>query len=485
MSPCSHHNPLPGSRKIFWFVLLVSLALGTAALIAASPEEKRISVYSVAANYSLPVSEHNGRDYVGLLETLEPLGIVSAKLSGDHWRLSYNDVQCEFIANKKRFRLRGKEFDLSANFLIENGRGLVPLSSLSTLLPRILGGPVTFNDVARRLFIGNVAVHFTAQVTGTNPPALIMNFTSPVNPSIATEPGKLRMTFTREAVVAPGSQVLTFNSGVIPSASFQEKNGAAEIIVNSAVSLMANFSNGGRTIIIAPPLAPATAAASKEPSPSPKAAAPILPATAPPGAATPSATRYFAVIDASHGGDERGAALTDQLAEKDITLAMARGLRQELAARGLTSLMVRDADITLTADQRAGMANAAKASVYICVHASSEGRGVRLYTALLPPPSEGHGLFFDWNTVQAPFSQTSQTAEEGIAAALKAQEIPVRTLTASLRPLNNIAFPAVAIEVASQSGDITQLSSSSYQSLIAAAVAGGLADNRDKLKVQQ
>lgn len=493
MNSVSDDRTLSGSRTLLCATLVFLLALASTILTAGPADEKRITIYSVAANYSLPVSEHNGKDYVGLLEILEPLGAVSAKTSGDHWKLLYNDAQCEFTDGKKRIRVRSRDFDLPGNFLVENGRGLVPLSSLSTLLPRILGGPVTFNDAARRLFVGNVAVHFTAEVIKGAPPKLVMNFTSPVNPTIATEPGKLRMVFTREAVVAPGSQLLTFDSSLIPSASFQEKNGAAELVVNSSVPLMAAFSNDGRTITVAPPAAPvasAVAALTKIPPPAattPLTIAPTAPPTAAPPVppAPPPVVRYFAVVDASHGGDERGAALTDQMAEKDVTLAIARSLRQELMTRGMATMMVRDADVTLTADQRASTANSAGASIYICVHASSEGRGVRLYTALLPPGGENLGPFFDWNTAQMLSQPVSQTAKQGIADALKGKNVPVRSLTAYLRPLNNVAIAAVAVEVAPSTGDVTQLGSAAYQQLIAAAVATGVADVRDKLRVAQ
>jgi len=147
--------------------------------------------------------------------------------------------------------------------------------------------------------------------------------------------------------------------------------------------------------------------------------------------------------------------------------------------------MVRDADVTLTADQRGSMANSAGAAIYICVHASSEGRGVRLYTALLPPGGENRGLFLDWATAQAPFQQASLMAEEAVAGELKRKDIPVRNLTASLRPLNNIASAVLAVEVAPAAGDVTQLSSSVYQQLIAAAVATAVAEVRDKLQVGQ
>jgi N-acetylmuramoyl-L-alanine amidase len=477
----------PASRRLSRGPLVPALLTLTAAIFAASallvsgsPEEKHISIYSTAANYSLPVLERNLTDYVGLLEVFEPLGAVSAKANGTHWKFRYYEVESEFTAGTTRARIHGADVELPASFLMENGRGLVPLSSLGTLLPRILGGPVTFNQTARRLFIGNVAVHFTAQVMKTTPPALVMNFTAPVNPTIATEPGKLRMVFSREAVVAPGSQALTFDSKIIPSASFQEDNGRAEVVVSSSVPLMASFSNDGRTItieVLAQAAAPPTPASPPTPVPSP---AGTTPASA--GAAPSSPRRYFAVVDPSHGGDERGAALTDQLAEKDVTLAVGRRLRQELDARGLPTLLLRDGDTSLSLDQRASLTNSAHPAIYICVHAASQGTGIRVYTALIPGVAENRGPFLGWDTAQTSFQPVSRTAWTSLAMQLQNRQIAVRSLIAPLRPLNNITTAAVAIEVAPPSDDVLQLNSSTYQQLIAAAIAAGVADFRDKLE---
>ena len=471
-----------GRRGLMRAALGVLLALASVVLLPGSSEEKRVSIYSTVANYSLPVAERNKVDYVGLLELLEPLGTVSAKLNGNRWRLRYNDAVAEFTANKRKARVRDADVQLPSNFVLESGRGLVPLAGLSNLLSRILGGPVAFNPGARRLFVGNVAVHFTAQVSNPASPKLIVNFTAPVNPTIATEPGKLRMTFSHDPVVAPGSPKLTFDSAVIASATFLESNGEAEIVIDTTVPLLAAFSNNGRTITIEPAAAAAT--------PALPAAPPAAPVSTPPSAvpamvASPPASgapHYFAVVDASHGGDERGAALTEQLAEKDVTLAFARLLRQELDNRGLRTLLVRDGDSTLTADQRATFTNAAAPAIYVCVHAASQGTGVRLYTALIASGGGSSGPFLDWDTAQGPFEALSEAAATSVAAALHSKQFPVRTLTAPLRPLNNITSAAVAIEIAPPANDMSRLSSAAYQQLIAAAVASGIADARDKLQ---
>ncbi len=456
-------------------------------IFASTPaNEKKISIYSSSASYTLAVAERNGRDYVGLIEILEPLARIDLKSDGLHWKLRCKSVTAEFTAGETRARIERHEYDLASSFLVENGRGLVPIASLSILLPRLLDTPVTFHEASRRLFIGNVAVHFTAQIIRANLPTLTMNFSSPVNPMIATEPGKLRMVFTHEPLVGPGSQTLTFDSSAMPSANFNENNGAAEITVNGSAPLLASFSKDGRTITIAPAPVPTQAPPAAAPQVSnlpaaPAGSPPAAPAMTAPAQPAAQAVPYFVVVDASHGGEERGAALTDQLAEKDVTLAFARRLRQELDAHGLNTLVLRDGDATLSLDQRASLANVARPKIYICVHAASLGTGVRLYTAMLPQGGGDRGPFLDWDTAQAGFRFASQSAEASLSAEFGNRQVPVRTLIAPLRPLNNIAAAAIGIEIAPPASGISELNSTAYQQLVAEAVAAGVAAVRDKL----
>src|SRR5882757_289554 len=260
--------------------LLLFLAL---LLVSAAAPEKHLAIYSTAANYSLPVVQRQGQDYVGLLELLDPLGTVSAKSDPTRWRLHYNNILGEFTVGKSRARIQGRDADLSGKFLMENGRGLVPLASLNSLLPRFLGGPATLREESNRLFIGNIATHFTASVSPNDPSRLVFRFTAPVNPSVASEPGKLRLTFRREPLTGPASPMLTFGSKVIPSADYSENNGAAAIEVATSIPLFASFSPDGRTITLAP-------AKSQTATNAPAATGPGTPAASAPAAPVPAQT---------------------------------------------------------------------------------------------------------------------------------------------------------------------------------------------------
>ena len=458
---------------------ILAILLATLALLSAAPsaDEKHISVYSPVAIYTLPVLERGSREYVGLLELLEPLGRVSSETNGRWLRLRYNAVDAEFVAGKTRARIRGRDFDFMAPFLIENSRGLVPLSSLSGFLPRFLGTPVSFRESARRLFVGDVGIQISFQLDASNPPRLALNFSAPVNPTISTEPGKLRMVFKRDPVVSPGSQSISFDNKVITHASYSENNGDAELDVAANEPLMASFSNDRRTIVVS----------AVQQATTPSIAGPQNPAQSTPAAntATGNVHRVLAVVDPAHGGDERGAALTDTLAEKNVTLGFARLLRHELEIRGFAVALLRDGDSSSTLDQRAAAANVARAGIYISLHAVSQGSGARVYTALLPVEGTSKGAFHAWNAAQAPALPVSRIVSAAIVAEMQKREFPVRASSASLRPLNNVFMPAVAVELAPGADGVADLTSANYQQRAASAIADAVVSVRDRLGVQQ
>ena len=458
---------------------------------ATTTDQKRLSIYSSVATYTLPVTDRLGREYVGLLEVLEPLGRISARVEGRHWKMRFNDSDGDFVPGKTQAKVRGRDLDLGGPFVIENSRGMVPMSSLSTLLPRLLGNSVNLHEAARRLFIGDIATQVTAQLDSNTPPRLVLNFTAPVNPTISTEPGKLRMVFTREPLVPPANMSLAFDNTTISQAVFSESNGTAELTITASSPLMASFGNNGRSITVtaaaqSTPATGTTPVVGETPPPEgPPATASGTPVSGETTLPTPApARRLVAVVDPAHGGSERGAALTETLAEKNVTLGFARLLRHELDRQGFAVILLRDGDDTLTLDQRAGAANAARPVIYISLHAASQGSGARVYTAMLPREGPDKGPFHAWNAAQTPALPVSQDVAAAIVSEMQKRELPARGYSASLRPLNNLLIPALAVELAPGPNGVTDLPSANYQQKAAAAIADAVASQRQRLETQ-
>ena len=96
--------------------------------------------------------------------------------------------------------------------------------------------------------------------------------------------------------------------------------------------------------------------------------------------------RPIVVLDPGHGGRDPGAkGVSGSTNEKDLTLAFARELRDELASRGRVRVaMTRDDDRYLTLDQRAEIARRLGASAYLSLHIDSApnpiARGATVYS---------------------------------------------------------------------------------------------------------
>ncbi|WP_300975457.1 N-acetylmuramoyl-L-alanine amidase [Sphingomonas sp. LHG3406-1] len=96
--------------------------------------------------------------------------------------------------------------------------------------------------------------------------------------------------------------------------------------------------------------------------------------------------RPLIVIDPGHGGRDPGApGASGRSVEKDVTLLIARELRDELARRGRVRIaLTRDGDGTLTLDDRAAIARRLGANLFLAIHADSApnpgARGATAYS---------------------------------------------------------------------------------------------------------
>jgi len=450
---------------------------------APSAEEKQLSIYGPRVSYSLPVSEHKGQDYVALLEALEPFGNVSAASEGQKWKLRFNNLEGEFRQNALLTKVAGRKFELPAPFVLESNRGLVPLRSLPTILALMLRTKTEYHEAARRLFLGGAATRFTTDLRETG---LSVNFSAPVNPLISTEPGKLRMTFTRDPVVS-NAYILRVENPLVSSIAFSENNGRAELVVQERVPLLAKFASGGKTIDIVPaPREEQSTPSSAAPAAAPRTAEAPIAMPAPPTLQSLAAKPPFMVmLDAGHGGDDPGVLLSETLEEKGVTLAFARRLRSELQNHGISSLMTRDADVTVPLEQRAAMADAARVAIFVSLHAALEGRGVRVYTAMINSMTSKPSGFLPWDTAQADYVLTSRALADIVKAELGRREIPNSELCAPLKPLNNVAAAAIAIEVSPSGADVGSVNAAVYQQRIAAALAEAIVVGRSRVEAER
>src|SRR5271167_274297 len=466
-------------------LLLHVLPLRYAPVHAQAPEQNQLTVYSPQTTYSVPLLDLKGQLYAGLVELLEPLGSVDARPDGKKYKLQFmppggHPQEAHFTDGKDKAKVRGANYKLSANFVLQNGRGYVPLDATGNLLAKFLLTQVELHLAARRLFIGAVPEHFTLELRQGNPSRLLVGFPSAVNPTIATEPGRVRLTFRREPVASSGAaDNVTYNDPLITGASFSEHDGIAELAIIGTAPLMATFADGGKTIIVTGAPAPPPPVAQPAPAPTPEAE-PSTPASAA-QPRQPAAPRFLVLIDPGHGGSDIGAAITPSLPEKDVVLALARRVQRELANRGIVAGLLRNSDVAISLDQRAVSANAARPALYVALHAANTGRGVHVFTALLPAANVSAQSFLPWDSAQAAFLDLSGAVAGSVSAELEARKLPNATLLAPLRPMNNIAAPAVAVEIAPLSNTVEEIASAAYQEQVAQSIAAGIAAIRGKL----
>jgi N-acetylmuramoyl-L-alanine amidase len=210
--------------------------------------------------------------------------------------------------------------------------------------------------------------------------------------------------------------------------------------------------------------------------------------------------RPIVVIDPGHGGHDPGAtSISGQVHEKDLTLALARELRDDLVRRGRVRVaMTREDDRYLTLDERAAVARRLNAAMFVSLHMDSApnpaARGATVYSlsdvasdaeAARLAASENGGAEADQpgGTVEAMLSDLAMQSQMSASADLAARLVRKSTGRFELRPnphrfaafhvLRRADSPAVLFEAGyiSNADDEVLLRSPDQRSKIALALA--------------
>jgi N-acetylmuramoyl-L-alanine amidase len=80
------------------------------------------------------------------------------------------------------------------------------------------------------------------------------------------------------------------------------------------------------------------------------------------------------IIDAGHGGFDRGGIPGQRIPEKKMTLDVALRLRNVLRARGYPVVMTRDRDVFVSLPRRVAIANSYHNAIFVCIHFNSAKR---------------------------------------------------------------------------------------------------------------
>ena len=80
------------------------------------------------------------------------------------------------------------------------------------------------------------------------------------------------------------------------------------------------------------------------------------------------------VIDAGHGGHDRGGIPGQRVAEKDMTLDVALRLRNILSDNGYNVVMTRSTDVFVPLGGRVAIANSYRNAVFVCIHFNATPR---------------------------------------------------------------------------------------------------------------
>ncbi|MCW6038791.1 N-acetylmuramoyl-L-alanine amidase [Spirulina subsalsa FACHB-351] len=179
---------------------------------------------------------------------------------------------------------------------------------------------------------------------------------------------------------------------------------------------------------------------------------------------TPPSTphnRVVVIIDPGHGGRDPGAIGLRGLREIDVVLPIALEVAQILQRQGVEVLMTRNSDYFVTLQERVIMANQARGTVFVSIHANAVDGG----------RSQVNGLETYYYTSGG---YLAQAIHNSIIQNVQIQNRGVRR--AGFYVLKYAAMPSVLVEVGFVTGrvDAANLANPAYRSRMAGAIAQGI-----------
>lgn len=166
------------------------------------------------------------------------------------------------------------------------------------------------------------------------------------------------------------------------------------------------------------------------------------------------------VVDAGHGGFDRGGIPRQRASEKDATLSVALRLRSLLKNAGYRVILTRGGDYFVTLGNRVGIANSQNNAIFVSVHFNSAPR----------TGADGIETYF-YSTESAPLASA---IHRNVLAVARTENRGVRRRGYFV--LRQTQIPAVLVECGflTNYAEAQRCMNSSYQQRLAEAIAQGI-----------
>ena len=178
----------------------------------------------------------------------------------------------------------------------------------------------------------------------------------------------------------------------------------------------------------------------------------------------PPAPVAVVVLDAGHGGRDPGAIACTGMFEKDVTLGVTRRVRRRLERKNVRVVMTRSDDRFVELNDRAEVANRARADLFVSIHADScDNRRVA-----------GHTLY-----VARGATGPSVSAAQCVSGRMRRAGVASRGVRrANFRVLVRTTCPAILLELGylSNPAEARLLARDAYRNALAQTVAEGVMD---------
>lgn len=469
-----------------------------APLVVAATAEPVVLLYEKERRELAPVM-HGVAELVPLNQLIQGMNItVSPDPRTGSVTLGYQGRSVTLYDKKSLAQVGGELRLLSSNVVLEEGRWLVPVDSAPRLLGPLLKKKAEWRAARRVLLIGDVAVpQVSVATTVTGETVRVTLQSSEKLPfKVQQEAGKVTVAVERDLIdVAHQPERLT--GGIVDSVQFVggRDNTFAIALGHRFKNLEANELEDPPRLVLEFHAAPLSAGGEAGAAPSP-----------PPPVPGEAAGLRTVIIDAGHGGADNGALGPGGTLEKDVTLAIARKVRSNVAnGLGLQAFLTRDKDQEVALEDRPAIANNYKADLFVSIHAnafrSPGARGSEVYFLsyqatddesrrlaaieggdIAPrsaAPANSDLALILWDMAQAEHLEESSSLasriQEELAEVTGSQGRGIKQ--APFRVLVGAAMPAVLVEVAfiSNAEEEKLLVSDAYQSKVAAAITRGIA----------